>query len=41
MVTQTDYPDGKPLASAELQLIKGEIFRFGRTVQEKEEGMAF
>jgi hypothetical protein len=34
MVTQTDYKDGKPLASAELQILKGEIFRFGRTVED-------
>lgn len=38
MVTQTDYTEAKPLAFAELQLIKGKIFRFGRTVEEKEEG---
>lgn len=35
--TQTDYMDGKPLVSAELQLINGEIFRFGRSVEEKQE----
>ncbi|MPN25376.1 hypothetical protein SDC9_172785 [bioreactor metagenome] len=37
MATQTDYMDGKPLVSAELQLINGEIFRFGRSVEEKQE----
>ncbi len=37
MVTQTDYMDRKPLASAELQLMNGEIFRFGRSVEEKQE----
>lgn len=37
IATQTDYMDRKPLASAELQLINGEIFRFGRSVEEKQE----
>jgi hypothetical protein len=37
MVTQTDYMDRKPLASAELQLVNGEIFRFGRPVEGKQE----
>jgi len=29
MVTQTAYRDPKPLATAQLQLLNGEIFRFG------------
>jgi hypothetical protein len=37
MATQTDYMDRKPLASAELQLMNGEISRFGRSVEEKQE----
>jgi len=35
MVTQTDYLDGKPLVTAELQLRNGEIFRFGNTIEDK------
>ena len=35
MVTQTDYLDGKPLVTAELQLVNGEIFRFGNTIEDK------
>lgn len=33
MVTQTNYLDGKPLVTAELRLVNGEIFRFGNTVE--------
>jgi hypothetical protein len=35
MVTQTDYLDSKPLVTAELRLVNGEIFRFGNTVEDK------
>jgi hypothetical protein len=35
MVTQTNYLDGKPLVTAELRLVNGEIFRFGNTVEDK------
>lgn len=35
MVTQTDYRDSKPLVTAELRLVNGEIFRFGNTVENK------
>ena len=35
MVTQTDYLDGKPLVTAELRLVNGEIFRFGNPVEDK------
>ncbi len=37
MATQTGYMDKKTLVSAELQLINGEIFRFGRSMEEKKE----
>ncbi|GAU79681.1 hypothetical protein [Fusibacter sp. 3D3] len=33
-VTQTEYMHEKPLVSAKLQLINGEIFRFGQSVEE-------
>ena len=36
MATQSGYMDRKPLVSAELQLINGEIFRFGHPVEEKQ-----
>lgn len=35
MVTQTDYLDSKPLVTAELRLVNGEIFRFGNTIEDK------
>ncbi len=35
MVTQTDRLDGKPLVTAKLRLVNGEIFRFGNTVENK------
>jgi len=35
MVTQTNYLDSKPLATAELRLVNGEIFRFGNTIEDK------
>ena len=35
MVTQTEYPNGKPLATTDLQLVNGEISGFGNTNPEK------
>jgi len=35
MVTQTDYMNSKPLVTAELRLVNGEIFRFGNTIEDK------
>lgn len=35
MVTQTDYLDSKPLVTAELRLVNGEIFRFGNSIENK------
>lgn len=34
IVTQTEYMKEKPLVSAKLQLVNGEIFRFGQSVEE-------
>jgi hypothetical protein len=35
IVTQTDYLDNEPSVSAQLKIINKEIFRFGRTIEEK------
>lgn len=35
MVTQTNYMDRKPLVTAELRLVNGEIFRFGNSIEDK------
>ncbi len=36
MVTQTNYLDSKPLATAQLRLVNGEIFKFGTSIENKE-----